>query len=85
LAQRDMIGSDSRRLSALTASLFVATTIVCAFQTSRLMLNYDVAGFLLDGEAILSGRRLFVDFFEIKTPSNACCRWSPPYCRAACP
>ena len=27
----------------------------------------------------------FVEFFEIKTPSNACCRWSPPYCRAACP
>lgn len=38
------------------------------------MLNYDVAGFLLDAEAVLAGRRLFVDFFEFNTPSNA---WLP--------
>ena len=60
-----------RRQGLVTVLLFLTSTAVSAFQTFQLMLNYDVAGFLLDAEAMLAGRRLFVDFFEFNMPSNA--------------
>ena len=63
-----------RRHALLVGLLFAASTVTCAWQTFGLMLNYDVAGFLLDAEAMLAGRRLFVDFFEFNMPSNA---WLP--------
>jgi hypothetical protein len=69
-----MRSGDSRRQGRLVALLFAASTIVCAHQASQLMLNYDVAGFLLDAESVLAGRRLFVEFFEFNMPSNA---WLP--------
>lgn len=65
---------DQRLLAAATATALALSTLVGAYKASGVMLHYDIACFLLHAEAVDSGLRAYVDFFEINTPANI---WLP--------
>lgn len=67
-------GRDQRWLAIATTTVFAVSLLVGVRAASGVMLHYDIACFLLHAEAVDSGLRAYVDFFEINTPANI---WLP--------